>query len=110
MEKKNRSQKYRIVIQWDEKRQNFLAMAPEFGNCAVRATSQKEAVDLVNDSIERHLDALEEQNLPPSFSEKRFSGTLSLRIDSALHRELAMQAAMEEMSLVHFIERKLRTK
>ena len=112
MEKKNRSYKYKIVIQWDEKRHDFFAMAPEFGNCAVRAPTQKEAIDLVNDAIERHLNGLEKEHLPfpRPFSEKEFSGRLSLRIDANLHRDIAMQAAAEGVPIAHFIERQLRKK
>ena len=112
MDIKTRAQKYKIVIEWDETKREFIGEAPELGDCLVSAKTQKEAINLVNDAIERQLSTLEEQHLPPPvpFSEKRFSGKITLRVDPAFHRDLAMQANREGISMAHFIERKLRTK
>ena len=107
MEPGNRSQKYKIAIQWNEEAQDFRAMTPELGNLVVRAATQKEAIDLVNEAIERHLAALESQKLPVPVpaSEKHFSGKILLRIDPRLHRDIATEASMAGVSISHLIER-----
>ena len=107
MDNKNRSHKYKILIQWDEDAQDFRAVAPELGNCAVRAKTQNEAIELVNDAIEQHLRALEKENLPvpiPS-SQKTFSGKILIRIDPKLHRDIATEASMAGLSISHFVEK-----
>ena len=105
-----RALKYKVVIHWDEISEDFLASCPELGNCAVRAKTQEQALALVGEAIERHLRELEERHLPLPipFSRKRFSGKILIRIDPALHRNVAMQAAMEGISMSRFIENKLR--
>ena len=111
MEFKSKAQKYRVLIQWDEKKQEFIAIAPELGNCMARAKTQREAIELINTNIEQYLDKLDKQNMPVPipFAERQFSGKILVRIDPNLHRDIAMQAAMEGISMSQYIEGKLKS-
>ena len=107
-----RSYKYKVCLQWNKDSNEFLAEAPELETCIARAGTQKEVIDLMNENIERHLSLLEEQHLPVPvpFAEKNFSGQILVRIDPTFHRDIALQANIEGISMAQFIERRLRAK
>ena len=106
-----KSEKYEVVIRWNEEDQCYIAHAPELGNCAVRGKNRQEALLLAQDAVERHLQALESNGLPIPIplSEKKFSGKILIRVDPRIHRDVAMKASIEGVSINQFIERKLKT-
>ena len=47
------------------------------------------------------------ESIPEPLSARRYSGTFNVRIGEGLHRDLAMHAAEEHMSLNQYVVRKL---
>lgn len=73
------------------------------------AASRNQAVDglegLVADVIEdMHADG---EKIPEALAERRFSGTFNVRIGEQLHRDLAMHAAEQHISLNQYVLKKL---
>jgi predicted HicB family RNase H-like nuclease len=47
------------------------------------------------------------EEIPVPLSERKFSGTFSVRVGERLHRDLVMRAAEEHMSLNQYVVKKL---
>lgn len=58
--KKERLQKYEIVIYWDEQDQIFVAEVPELAGCAAHGKTQIEAVKNINEAVELWLETARE--------------------------------------------------
>ena len=48
------------------------------------------------------------ERVPLPFAERSYSGKFNLRVGESLHRELAIQAAEDGLSLNQYVLRKLR--
>ena len=109
-----RSQKYKIVILWNEKKGLFSCAAPVFEGYEVEGPSQIEVIGLINEGIEGRIVALERAHLPvpppAAFSPHLFSGKILLRIDPLLHAAIARKASLEDLSINRWIETKLSRK
>jgi predicted HicB family RNase H-like nuclease len=98
---------YRVV--WSAEDGAFVATVAEFPSLSWLHPDQAEAlrglVDLVADVVS-DLEANGEA-VPEPISERRFSGRFNVRIPESLHRELALSAAQEGVSLNRLISDRL---
>jgi len=58
--KKEKLQKYEIVIYWDNEDKIFIAEAPELAGCAAHGKTQMEALRNVNEAVELWLETARE--------------------------------------------------
>lgn len=92
---------YSIRIAWSEEDEAFIARCPEFRYLAADGQTQEEAVKELHTVIEMAIETLEEDGRPlpkPEF-ETPYSGNLSLRLGSGLHRRVAERAEVEGTSI-----------
>ena len=96
-------------VTWSAEDGEFVATCLEFPSLSWLAPSRNEAieglerlvVDVVDDMRANH------ERVPEPFAERKYSGTFNVRIGEHLHRDLAMHAAEQHMSLNQYVVKKL---
>lgn len=100
---------YTYRVSWSAEDEEFVATCHEFPSLSHLAASQVDALQglegLLRDVLKDMVQQGEE--IPPPISERRFSGKFNVRVGEHLHRELAMHAAEENMSLNQYVLKKL---
>ncbi len=100
---------YTYRVSWSAEDAEFVASCLEFPSLSWLAGSQVEALQGLVDVVRETLADMEEQGeeVPAPLSERRFSGKFNVRVGESLHRDLAMRAAEERMSLNQYVVKKL---
>ena len=100
---------YTYRVAWSSEDGEFVATVAEFPSLSWLATSQFGALeglqtlltDLVIDMKEQ------DEDVPEPLSERSYSGKFNLRLGEKLHREVALHAAEENLSINQWVVRKL---
>lgn len=102
---------YTYRVAWSPEDDEFVATVAEFPSLSWLATSQFGALEglqtLLADAVIDMKGQGEE--VPQPLSERRFSGKFNLRLGEKLHREVALHAAEENLSINQWVVRKLMT-
>ena len=102
---------YTYRVSWSADDAEYVATCAEFPSLSWLAGSQVEALqglhDLLSDVVVDMSVAGEQ--VPQPFAERSYSGKFNLRVGELLHRELAMHAAEDGLSLNQYVVRKLTT-
>ncbi|HEX6497766.1 MAG TPA: toxin-antitoxin system HicB family antitoxin [Micromonosporaceae bacterium] len=100
---------YTYRVMWSAEDDEFVATCAEFPSLSWLASSQFEALQGLQDLLRDVIADMEEQGeqMPQPFAERSYSGKFNLRVGESLHRELAIQAAQDGMSLNQYVLRKL---
>lgn len=105
----NKVKKYTYRINWSEEDQCHIARCLEFPSLSSHGDTIEAALQeiefVVAESIKWMLE--EGEKVPEPFGLKRFKGNLTLRVPADKHRELAIRAAEEGVSVNQFILSKL---
>jgi len=98
---------YRVT--WSAEDGEFLATCAEFPSLSWLASSQIEALQGLENLLREVLADMEEQGeqVPQPFADRRYSGKFNVRVGESLHRELAIRASEDGMSLNQYVLRKL---
>lgn len=100
---------YTYRVTWSTEDDEYVATCLEFPSLSWLAESRSDAIDgleaLVADVVQDMQGNGEA--VPEPIAERRYSGTFNVRIGENLHRDLAMHAAEEHMSLNQYVVRKL---
>jgi len=98
---------YRVT--WSAEDGEFLATCAEFPSLSWLASSQIEALQGLENLLHEVLADMEEQGeqVPQPFADRRYSGKFNVRVGESLHRELAIRASEDGMSLNQYVLRKL---
>jgi len=101
---------YTYRVTWSAPDNEFVATCAEFPSLSWLAPSQIEALQGLQDLLREVIEDMEEQGeqVQQPFAERSYSGKFNLRVGESLHRELAIQAAEDGMSLNQYVLRKLR--
>jgi len=102
--------KYRLEINWSPEDNAYVVNVPELPGCTTHGDTRENALQMAEEAIEAYIDSLKVRRLPipKPMSEKQFSGKIPLRIDPVLHRDLAIKANIQGLSLNKLIEQKLK--
>lgn len=100
---------YTYRVAWSVEDDEFVATVAEFPSLSWLAPSQVEALqgleavltDVVLDMQERG------EDVPEPISERSYSGKFNLRLGEKLHREVALRAAEENLSISQWVVRRL---
>ncbi|MFG3697796.1 type II toxin-antitoxin system HicB family antitoxin [Micromonospora sp. NPDC047620] len=100
---------YTYRVTWSAQDREFVATCAEFPSLSWLAASQIEALQGLQDLLRDVIVDMEVQGeqVPQPFAERSFSGKFNLRVGESLHRELAIHAAEDGMSLNQYVLRKL---
>jgi predicted HicB family RNase H-like nuclease len=102
---------YTYRVTWSAEDGEFVATCLEFPSLSWLAESRNAAIDGLEHLVAEVVTDMGKagEQIPEPFAERRFSGTFNVRIGEYLHRDLAMHAAEERMSLNQYVVKKLAT-
>ncbi|MBM7082330.1 MULTISPECIES: type II toxin-antitoxin system HicB family antitoxin [Micromonospora] len=100
---------YSYRVTWSAQDNEFVATCAEFPSLSWLAPSQIEALQGLQDLLSEVVADLEQQGeeVPEPFADRSYSGKFNVRVGESLHRELAIHAAEDGMSLNQYVVRKL---
>lgn len=104
-----RAEQYLYSVGWSEADNVFIARVAEFSSLAAHGDSQEEAMSEIKAVVEFVLNDLKESDepIPEPFGKRSFSGRLVLRMPEYLHRQLALEAMRQGISLNQLLNLKL---
>lgn len=96
---------YTYRVTWSADDGEFVATCAEFPSLSWLASSQIEALRGLEEMLRDVIADMEGQGepVPEPFAERSYSGRFNLRVGESLHRELAIRAAEDGMSLNQYI-------
>jgi predicted HicB family RNase H-like nuclease len=100
---------YTYRVTWSAEDGEFVATCAEFPSLSWLASAQLEALQGLEGLLREVIADMEGQGeqVPQPFAERSYSGKFNLRVGQSLHRELAVRAAEDGMSLNQYVLRKL---
>lgn len=101
--------KYSYSVVWSEEDECYVATCAEFSLLSGLADSRVEALEEILFVVKESVAWMREDGepIPEPLSLREFSGRLSLRIPSTLHRQIAIEAAKANISISEYINSKL---
>lgn len=100
---------YSYRVAWSLEDDEFVATVAEFPSLSWLAPSQVQALQGLEAVLADVVLDMQEQgeDVPEPISERSYSGKFNLRLGEKLHREVALRAAEENLSINQWIVRKL---
>lgn len=100
---------YTYRVSWSAEDDEFIATCLEFPSLSWLAASQLEALEGLQAVLQDVLTDMDEagEEIPAPLSERKFSGKFLVRVGEQLHRDLALHAAEQHMSLNQYVVKKL---
>ena len=104
-----KAEQYLYSVGWSEADEAFLARVAEFPSLAAHGETQEEALREIKTVVDFVLNDLKESGepLPEPFGKRSFSGRLVLRMPEYMHRQLALEAMQQGISLNQLLNLKL---
>ncbi len=98
---------YRVV--WSEEDKEYVGLCAEFPSLSHLDTSHLDAMQGILDLVQGVVEDMDSNGemIPAPFSEKHYSGKFQVRIPPEQHRNLAMIASEQGISLNRYISSKL---
>lgn len=102
-------EQYLYSVGWSEEDEAFVARVAEFPSLAAHGETLEEALREIKTVVEFVLKDLTESNepIPEPFGKRSFSGKLVLRMPEYMHRQLALEAMQQGISLNQLLNLKL---
>lgn len=100
---------YTYRVSWPPEDEEFVGTCLELPSLSWLAPNQDEALHGIRDVVDEVVEDLHGsgETIPEPVSSRTYSGKFNLRVGERLHRQLAMQAAEEHLSLNQYVVRKL---
>jgi predicted HicB family RNase H-like nuclease len=98
------------IVEWSEEDQCYVGSIPGWIGKCCHGDDEKNVYHQLCQVLEEWIEIYKEDNmpLPPSISGKNFSGKFQLRVDSDLHKALAIKAMHANESLNTFCKKILK--
>lgn len=104
-----KTEQYLYSVGWSEADEAFIARVAEFPSLAAHGETLEEALDEIKSVVDFVLNDLQEtgEPIPEPFGKRSFSGRLVLRMPEYMHRQLALEAMQQGISLNQLLNLKL---
>ncbi len=104
-----KAEEYQYSVAWSEEDEAYIGRAAEFPSLAAHGDSLNEALAEIHTVVAGTLEDLADSGeaAPTPFSKRKYSGRLNVRMAEHLHRQLAIEAEQEGVSLNQWINTKL---
>ncbi len=101
--------RYTYRVTWSEEDQEYLGLCAEFPSLSWLSSSPESALKGIMKTVELVVEdmLINKEKIPEPLSSKKFSGKFMLHIPPHIHRQLAIQAAEEGISLNRLVSSKL---
>ena len=108
---KYKADDYYYSVSFSDEDEAFVGRVAEFSSLAAHGSSLEDALREIRSVVEGVIEDLEESGeaLPEPFSKRSYSGRINVRMAEYLHRQLAIEAQQQGVSLNHWINAKLET-
>lgn len=106
---KYKAEDYHYSVVWSEEDEVFIGRVSEFSSLAAHGDTPRDALDEIIAVVTGALEDLCESGepMPTPFSKRSYSGRLNVRMPEHLHRQLAIEAERQRVSLNRWINSKL---
>ena len=103
-------EQYLYSVGWSEDDDAFVARVAEFPSLAAHGETQEAAIIEIKNVVEFVLKDLSEskEQIPEPFGKRSFSGKLVLRMPEYMHRQLALEAMQQGISLNQLLNLKFK--
>ena len=100
---------YTYQVFWSKEDEEYVGTCAEFPLLSYCGEGIGETLDGIIEIVESALDILEEEGreIPVPFGTRRYSGKLVLRMPPELHRRLAIDAAVQGVSINRLVTERL---
>jgi len=100
---------YTYRVEWSSEDDEYVGLCSEFPSLSNLHKKQLTALSGIIDLVEDVVNDMQEngEDVPTPFSEKKYSGKFQIRITPEQHRNLAIKASEEGVSLNHLANTKL---
>lgn len=100
---------YTYRVSWSPEDDEFVATVAEFQSLSWLAASQFDALEGLQALLADVVTDMKDQgeDVPEPLSERAYSGKFNLRLGEKLHRQVALRAAEENLSINQWIVRRL---
>jgi predicted RNase H-like HicB family nuclease len=104
-----KAEHYLYSVGWSERDAIFVARVAEFPSLAAHGDTQEDALREIKEVVGFVLNDLQESRepIPEPFGKRAFSGRLVLRMPEYMHRQLALEALQQGISLNQLLNLKL---
>lgn len=104
-----RNDHYTYRVTWSEDDQEYVGLCAEFPSLSRLSSSPEAALRGIRSVVAEVVSDIKKsgEELPEPLAERQFSGKFIVRIPPAIHRDLAMEAAEEGVSLNRLASAKL---
>ena len=91
---------YKIVL-YPSSEGGYVAEIPELAGCLTQGDDMQDALEMIEDAKKAWIDIAIHDNreIPEPETEEKYSGKFLVRVPKSLHKELAMRAKKEAVSL-----------
>ena len=105
----SKAERYTYRLEWSEDDAAFVARCAEFPGLGAHGRTQEEALRQIKIAVAGALKWLrdEKREIPEPLGSKKYRGLLTLRVPPEVHRELAIKAAEENVSINQLILSKI---
>ena len=99
------SEKYTYRVEWSEEDQTHVAHCLEFPSFKATGSTMEKALAEIKFVIAAAVEWMREggEKVPEPFGTKQYKGNLTLRIPADLHRNIAIRAAEEGVSINQYV-------
>lgn len=100
---------YTYRVTWSVDDEEFIGLCTEFPSLSWLAGSQESALRGIRKVVKEVVQDMQQagEAIPEALAEKSFKGNIPLRVPPEVHRNLAMKAAEEGISLNRLLNSKL---
>ena len=100
---------YIYSVVWSEEDHAYIGRVLEFPSLAAHGSTQAKALSEIRSVVQHAFEDLQDSGeaVPEPLNKRRYSGTLNVRLPKYLHRQLAIEAAEQGVSLNQLISTKL---
>ena len=103
------AREYLYSVVWSEEDDAFIGRVLEFPSLAAHGSTQAKALSEIRSVVQHAFEDLRDsgEEMPEPLNKRPYSGKLNVRLPKYLHRQLAIEAAEEGVSLNQLISTKL---
>lgn len=101
--------RYTYRVAWSPEDEEFVATVAELPGLSWLAPKPTEALTGIHDVVEHAIQVLQQDGkpVPAPFADREFSGKFQVRVPPRVHRQLAVEAAEQGVSLNRWINARL---
>jgi predicted HicB family RNase H-like nuclease len=104
-----KADEYNYTVAWSEEDEAFIGRVSEFSSLAAHGETLQDALREIIEVVQLAIEDLQEsgESIPTPFTKRSFSGRFNVRMPEHLHRQLAMEARRQGVSLNRWVNSKL---